>query len=82
MSIVSHARFHKHFTKLVEFAEDRVNFDAHQLRVLRQTEASKNVPNMIKTLRNAQHSAGNLLLDEFHLFRDVLLKEAKSSKKK
>ncbi len=79
---VSHDRFRSHFSKLVEFAIENVNFDSGQLRILRQASSSNNPQKMLNTIQLAQNTAANLLRDEFGLFRQVLIKDYKASLKK
>lgn len=82
MNIISHGRFLKDFSKMVEFAENNINFDAHQLRLLRQSLNEANIPHMLKMVGTAQSSAADLLREEYNLFRSILIKEIKSLKQK
>ncbi|XKL60921.1 hypothetical protein PGB90_007978 [Kerria lacca] len=74
LNIISHTRLRSNFSALIDFAIENVNFDANELRVMRQALVSNNIPTIIKTIENAQTTSANLLLDEFQLFRDTLLK--------
>lgn len=60
---------------MVEYAEENINFDAHQLRILRQTLAEDNVPKIVKVIHQTLEALAELMRDEFNLFRKDLLKE-------
>lgn len=76
MRLICHARFHKQFEKLVEYAEENINFDAHQLQILRKTQAEEiTVPKMIQAINQTLEALVEILKDEYNLFKKIMLKE-------
>lgn len=72
---IGNLRFKKDAKDLVAFAEDRVNLDLAQLRILYETVDAGKDENIKTVFGQAMQSASELLQDDYQLFRCHLLRQ-------